>query len=83
MMQRPIFQIANEIANDWKSQKGGIYYAAVPYLEAMLEIASVDQNYGYDTARDMVNRFLGNASTYRGEKARELKAELKNILKES
>ena len=79
MTQRPIFQIANEIANDWKS----INYAALPYLEAMLEIASIDQNYGFDTAKGIVTRFLGNASTYRGEKAKELKTELKNILKEA
>jgi hypothetical protein len=76
MTQRPIFQIANEIANDWKS----INYAAQPYLEAMLEIASIDQNYGYDTARGIVTRFLGNASSYRGDKAKQLKAELKDLL---
>lgn len=80
MTQRPIYQIAYEIANDWKTQKSGINYAAYPYLEAMLEIASIDQNYGYDTARDIVNRFLGNAATYRGEKAKQLKAELKSLL---
>lgn len=74
---RPLHQIAAEIRREWNPP----YYAAVPYLEAMSDLDSIDDMYMYDSARDIVLRFLGNARTWKGATARRVKAELKALLK--
>lgn len=76
-MTRKLSTIANEISNDWANP----YFGAVPYLQAMLSLADVDDHYGYDSGRSIVNYFLANAGTWRGETARRVKAELKGMLK--
>ena len=76
---RPIKDIAREICIDWHPAN----YAAVPYLEAMLNLRSIDDNYWDDTGRSVVTYFLSNASTWRGDTARRVKAELKAMLKGS
>lgn len=77
-MTRPIYEIAEDIYEAWPKP----YFGAVPYLEAMTSIENIDQMYGYDTAESVVLYFLANAQTFKGEKARALKTELKQILKE-
>lgn len=74
---RPINVIASEITKDW----GKINYGAVPYLTAMMQLSNINDNYYEDSARSIIAYFLSNANSYRGEKARELKAELKAIIK--
>ena len=74
--ERPIYEIAHEIAMDWKNP----YYGAVPYLEAMMCIRSVTDMYGYDSAKSIINYFLGNAGSWRGETARRIKAELRKMV---
>lgn len=77
-MPRPIKEIAADIIADWD---GRIYFGAIPYLEAMATLDSIDDMYGYDRGRDVVSYFLANANTWRGAKAREVKAELRDMLK--
>jgi hypothetical protein len=80
MTNRPIYQIAAEIAKDWEATaKNGIYFGAIPHLEAMHSLSSPTDNFLYDSGKEIVLHFLGNASTYRGPKAKELKAELKQM----
>lgn len=74
---RPIFEIAREINKLWKG-KGRVY--ADPYIQAMHSLGSVTDNYGLDTGDSIVRYFLSNASTWRGEDARRIKAELKGML---
>lgn len=74
-MHRPIHTIAREIIADWKKP----YFGAVPYLAAMQSLDTVDDAYGYDDARSIILYFMANATTWRGEKAREIKAELKAL----
>jgi hypothetical protein len=74
---RLVKTIAREIRADWPT----VNYAAVPYLDAMGDLNSVDDDYGYDSGRSVVLYFLSNASSYRGDTARKLKAELKGLLK--
>lgn len=74
-MTRPIHTIASEIIADWKKP----YFGAVPYLGAMQSLDTVDDAYGYDDARSIILYFLSNATTWRGAKAREIKAELKAL----
>lgn len=76
MQNRQINEIANEIKSDWKK----VYFGAVPYLEAMQSINSIDENYGLDNAKSIVTYFLSNATTWRGENARRIKKELKDMI---
>ena len=75
--QRPLYQIASEIRQDWKK----VYFGAVPYLEAMSSLSSVNDNYGYDSAKSIVLYFLSNANSWRGEVAKRVKKELKELVK--
>lgn len=77
---RPIHVIADEIKKDWSKQKGGISPYAQPYLNAMARLDRMSDNYGLDSADNIVRYFLGNAGTWRGETARRIKAELKAML---
>ena len=74
-MARPIYEIAADIKADWKN----VNYAAVPYLDAMAELNSINDAYYYDSAKSVVSYFLANARSWRGEKAKEIKAELKSL----
>lgn len=74
---RPLSAIAAEIREDWTRP----YFGAVPYLSAMAELDSVRDAYYADSAASVVRYFLANAQTWRGEKARAIKAELKAMVK--
>jgi hypothetical protein len=74
---RTLSQIAREIRNDWRN----VNYAAAPYLSAMATLRSVDDSYYEDDARSVVLYFLSNASAWRGETAKRIKAELKAMTK--
>lgn len=74
---RTLQQIAREIRRDWKK----VYFGAVPYLEALECMDSPQANFGADSGKEMVLYFLSNATTWKGEVARRVKAELKGMLK--
>lgn len=74
---RPLYEIAREIRRDWKSP----YFGAVPYLDALSSLNRISDNYMLDSAKSIVLYFLANAHTWRGETARRVKAELKNMAK--
>lgn len=76
---RPISTIAREVKKDWGAK---VNYAARPYLDAMYSLDSINDKYYDDDARSVVAYFLSNASTWKGEKAKEIKAELKALLKQ-
>jgi hypothetical protein len=40
---------------------------------------TIEDSYGYDDARTVILYFMSNATTWRGAKAREIKAELKAL----
>jgi hypothetical protein len=70
---RPLHIIASEIRRDWTNP----YFGAVPYLDAMRSMDSIDDSYGCEDARSIVLYFLYNAKAWRGDVARRVKAELK------
>ena len=74
---RPLYEIAQEIRKDWTK----VYFGAVPYLEAMESLNSVNDNYGWDSGKSIVLYFLSNANTWKGEVAKRVKAELKQLIK--
>lgn len=76
-MTRPISTIAKEIRAEWGVK---VNFAAVPYLTAMCNLNTITDWYGADSARTIISYFLSNASTFRGNKAKTLKAELKQML---
>lgn len=69
---RKINEITNEILADWKNPSPH----TVPYLRAMHF-----EDYGLDGEKYVITRFLCNAQTWRGEKARAIKQELNNLIK--
>ncbi len=75
MEHRPLSEIAYEIRQDWQK----VNYAAVPYLEAMSYLNQITDNYIHESGKSVVLYFLSNARTWKGDKAREIKAELKKI----
>lgn len=77
MQTRPLSEIASEIKKDWKK----VNYAARPYLWAMGGFNTIDDTFGYDSAHSVVLYFLSNASSWRGDVAKRVKAELKAHLK--
>ena len=77
MTARPLYLIAAEIRADWKKP----YFGAVPYLSAMSTLSDIRDNYIYDDGKSIVLYFLSNATTWRGETARRVKAELKELCK--
>lgn len=74
---RSLSEIACEIDREWPN----VNYAAVPYLEAMRSMASVTDSYGADNGKTIVLYFLANAGTWRGDAAKCIKAELKEMIK--
>jgi hypothetical protein len=76
-MARYLCDIALDIQRDWKRP----YFGAVPYIEALGVLTGIHDYYGADRAEDLVRYFLANATTWRGPKAREIKAELREMLK--
>ena len=75
---RALHTIANEIKKDWGTK---VNYAAKPYLSALSQLDTVNDQYGYDSAKSMVNYFLCNAGSWRGETAKRVKLELKAMVK--
>jgi hypothetical protein len=74
---RPIHQIASEIKITWQNP----YFGARPYLDAMFCLNSPNDKYGLDSAKSIILYFLSNATTWRGEDAKRIKSELKNLIK--
>ena len=74
---RQLYEIASEIRKEWPNAN----YAAAPYLNAMHGISSVNDAYGFDDGKTIVLYFLANAGTWRGEAARRIKAELRELVK--
>ena len=70
---RSLSEIASEIRRDWKN----VEYSAAPYLDAMRQLDTINDNYGADSAKSIVAYFLVNASKWRGETAKRIKAELR------
>ena len=80
---RSLNTIAGEIYQNWNTRNSGTVLSpyAKPYLEAMSSLDSINDNYGLDSGKSIVAYFLSNATSWRGTKAKEIKAELNKMLK--
>ena len=74
----PLSEIATHIRSDWLN----VSVHAKPYLDSMSTIDTVnDEGYGFDMPNEQVIYFLSNATGWRGDTARTIKAELKRRIK--
>ena len=80
VQHRFIHEIAAEVVADHKANGKEIYFGMVPYLAAMHSLGSVEESYYEDPASEVLNYFLSNASYWRGETARRIKAEIKEMI---
>lgn len=74
---RKINKISDEIKKDWKK----IHYTAAPYLYAMGQVEKLEDKFIKTNGKNLILKFLSNAGTWRGETARQIKAELKEMVK--
>ena len=74
---RSIASIARDVRRDWRN----VNYAARPYLDAMACLDRITDSYGADSARSVILYFLANAASWRGDTAKRIKAELKQLAK--
>lgn len=80
---RPLSEIAADIYQAWPLHKRLACFIGSWYLERMSEMDSLSDTWGTFTGRDMVNGFLQGCIGFTGARARELKAELREILKDA
>ena len=71
-----ISQLATIIKTDWRKP----YFGAVPYLDAMKSITNIEDDYFHESGHMIVRYFLGNAQTWKGTTARDIKKELNKRL---
>ena len=76
MIHRDLSVIAGDIRACWANPS----VHAKPYLNAMSVLSSIRGRYYDDSAESVVLYFLSNASGWRGDDARRIKAELKAML---
>lgn len=74
---RTIKEIAAEIKADWKNWRNS--YAA-EYLNAMSSLEKISDEYYFDSADSIVRYFLSNAQGWRGDTAKRIKRELKDMV---
>ena len=74
---RPLHLIAQEIITDWRK----VHYTAAPYVQAMSSLNTIKDRCSCDSGESIVLYFLSNASLWKGEVARRIKLELKQIVK--
>lgn len=79
-MARPLYDIAQDIVSDYMDRGKNVPEYARPYVDAMLTLNSVSDNYFYDSGDSIVRYALSNLTGWRGETARRVKAELKALL---
>ena len=74
-------EIAGIIYKDHRAQGKRLYFGAEPYVSAMQSLGSVNDSFGCDDGRSIVNYALCNLGQWKGETARVVKAELKRRVK--
>jgi hypothetical protein len=75
---RSLATIAQEINELWPDP----YFGALLYIIAMENMATTRDHYRTISGKAAIQLFLANASSWRGDDARRIKAELKHMLKD-
>lgn len=77
MTPRPLHAIARDIEKHWPNPS----HYVKPYLMAMKTLNKITDSFYADSAKSVVLYFLSNANSWKGEDARRIKAELKEMVK--
>ena len=80
MQKRSLYELANVIIHDAKGKP--FYNYASGYVEAMRTLRNINDSYGYDDGETIVVYALSNLASWRGETAKQVKAELRLHLRE-
>lgn len=83
-LQRTLREIALEIRADYAAKGKPVYFAAVPYVDALayLDTRDLSARYYEDPAKDVIVYLLSNLIYWRGETAGRVKAELTAALED-
>lgn len=73
--------LSSMIRRDLRSQGKKIPFGAEPYLDALSSLSDANESYGMDSGKSMIAYALSNLTSYKGPKARAIKAELKARMK--
>jgi len=76
---RNLNEIALEI--EWECSDKAWYVYAEAYVTPMKSLTSISDTYYADSAESIVRYALANLTSWRGENARKIKAELNGMLK--
>lgn len=74
-------ELGAAIRQDWGNSEKGIWFGAKPYIGPLASLSSTNDRYMADGAKEIIARFLSNASQWRGPVAKFVKAELNRRLK--
>ncbi len=79
---RPLNKIAAEILTVWKNEPpgGNVMRFSLPYVRAMLDLQTCNDQYGLEYGDMIVAYALNNMNYWRGVDARRIKAEMKQHL---
>jgi hypothetical protein len=77
---RTIKAIVADVFSEWGEKVHTVGYAAKPYLDALSNVESAEEFYGAEKAEHLVRYLLSNLTQFKGQRARELKEELRGHL---
>lgn len=80
MTYRPIYEIAEDIRADYADRRKSVHWSAAPYVEAMRYLDTMQDSYFEDDAHSVMTYALSNLSSWRGETAKRVKAEMREML---
>lgn len=79
-LTRPIREIAAEIKADFHAKGKPVYWSAAPYVQAMFSLETMQDHFYEDDAASVLTYAVSNLSTWRGETAKRVKAEINAAL---
>ena len=78
----PLHEIAAAIVDDFVVANRAMSYELAACVDAMPDLTHLHEPYLAERSSSVVACFMGSASSWRGERARRLKAELRGALKQ-
>lgn len=78
--QRTIKAIVADISSEWGEKVHTVGYAAKPYLDALSNVETTGETYGAENGEHLLRYLLSNLTQFKGQRARELKEELRGHL---
>lgn len=80
MTHRPLYEFAQDIVSDYADRGKSVPECARAYVDPMSYLNQITDKFGYDDGDTVVIYALSNLTGWRGETAKRVKRELKQIL---